>query len=353
MAAIQGLRGSGQFTTDFRPTNYRELFTLLEPNGTAPLQALLSMAGSEATDDPKYNHLRDELPDRKLTIDGAIADAVTTTIVVDAADDENFVVPGTILINVATGEVMRATSASSAQSITVERNIGGTSHNIGDGDNVIIGGFADSEGGNSPTAIRFDPTTYYNYTQIFKNAVTIADTDEGLDKAGRSAEMAYQTLKIAKEQKLDIEKALFSNNARVSGSATVARELAGAPSWMTTNITNAGTGGANPTGDGTDARTDGTQTAFTQADFDSAMQSIWENGGRPDSVYLSAFQMNTALGFTGNNNQRSTVQAGDEKVIKSLDVYVTPWGTVEFVPTRENRGRDVFIMQNDMWACAT
>ena len=191
-----------------------------------------------------------------------------------------------------------------------------------------------------------------NYTQIFKNAVTIPDTDEGLDKAGRSAEMAYQTLKIAKEQKLDIEKALFANNARVVGSATAARELAGAPAWMTSNITNTGTSGADPTGDGTDARTNGTQTAFTQTDFDSAMQSIWENGGRPDSVYLSAYQMNIALGFTGNNNQRSTVQAGDEKVVKSLDVYVTPWGTVEFTPTRENRSRDVFIMQNDMWSCA-
>ena len=191
-----------------------------------------------------------------------------------------------------------------------------------------------------------------NYTQIFKNAVTVPDTDEGLDKAGRSAEMAYQTLKIAKEQKLDIEKALFSNNARVAGSATVARELAGAPTWMISNITNAGTGAANATGDGTDARTNGTQTAFTQADFDSAMQSIWENGGRPDSVYLSAYQMNIALGFTGNNNQRSAVQAGDKKVVKSLDVYVTPWGTVEFTPTRENAGRDVFIMQNDMWSCA-
>ena len=191
-----------------------------------------------------------------------------------------------------------------------------------------------------------------NYTQIFKNAVTIPDTDEGLDKAGRSAEMAYQTLKIAKEQKLDIEKALFSSNARVSGSATVARELAGAPAWMKSNITNAGTGNAAPTGDGTDTRTDGTQTAFTQADFDSAMQSVWSNGGRPDSVYLSAYQMNIALGFTGNNNQRSAVQAGDKKVVKSLDVYVTPWGTVEFTPTRENRGRDVFIMQNDMWCCA-
>ena len=207
--------------------------------------------------------------------------------------------------------------------------------------------------GDDTTASAMTATTRKgNYTQIFKNAVTIPDTDEGLDKAGRSAEMAYQTLKIAKEQKLDIEKALFANNARVVGSATAARELAGAPSWMTTNITNTGTSGSDATGDGTDARTDGTQTAFTQADFDSAMQSIWENGGRPDSVYLSAYQMNIALGFTGNNNQRSTVQAGDEKVVKSLDVYVTPWGTVEFTPTRENAGRDVFIMQNDMWSCA-
>ncbi|MCS5595567.1 MAG: DUF5309 domain-containing protein [Porticoccaceae bacterium] len=207
--------------------------------------------------------------------------------------------------------------------------------------------------GDDTTANAVSGTTRQgNYTQIFKNAVTVPDTDEGLDKAGRSAEMAYQTLKIAKEQKLDIEKALLDNNARVSGSSTTARECAGAPAWMTSNITNAGTGAAAPTGDGTDARTDGTQTVFTQADFDLAMQSIWESGGRPDSVYLSAFQMNKALGFVGNNNQRSNVQAGDDKVIKSLDVYVTPWGTVEFTPTRENRGRDVFIMQNDMWSAA-
>ena len=44
--AIAGLRRTGEVTVDFRPTNYRELFTLLEPNGTAPLQALLSMASS-------------------------------------------------------------------------------------------------------------------------------------------------------------------------------------------------------------------------------------------------------------------------------------------------------------------
>jgi len=205
------------------------------------------------------------------------------------------------------------------------------------------------EGDDTVAEARTATTRLGNYSQIFKNAVTIADTDSGLKKAGRAAEMAYAVLKVAKEQKLDIEKALFDNNARVAGNSTTARELAGAPVWLTSN-TSFGSGGADATGDGTDARTDGTQEAFTQARFDSTMQSIWESGGRPDVVYLSAFQMNVALGFTGNNNQRSQVQAGDEKVIKSLAVYVTPWGTVEFMPTRENRSRDVFIMQKDMWA---
>jgi hypothetical protein len=190
-----------------------------------------------------------------------------------------------------------------------------------------------------------------NYTQIFKNAVTIPGTDMGLNKAGRAREMAYQVLKIAKEQKLDIEKAMFANQARSAGSSIAARRLAGVPAWITSNVDfQSGNSGANPTGDGTDARTDdGTPTAFSQTKFDNAMQQIWVSGGKPDSVYLSAFQMNVALGFVGNNSQRSTITAEAEKVIKHMAVYVTPWGTVEFKPTRENRSRDVFIMQDDMW----
>lgn len=210
------------------------------------------------------------------------------------------------------------------------------------------------EGDDTTAEARTATTRLGNYTQIFKNAVSIPGTDSGLNKAGRAREMAYQVLKVAKEQKLDIEKALFANQARVAGSSSAARRLAGAPAWLVTNVdfqTGGTPSGANPTGDGTDARTDdGTTTAFSQTKFDSVMQSIWTSGGKPDSVYLSAYQMNIALGFTGNNNQRSTIRSEDEKVIKHMAVYVTPWGTVEFKPTRENRGRDVFIMQDDMWA---
>lgn len=210
------------------------------------------------------------------------------------------------------------------------------------------------EGDDTAGEARTATTRLGNYTQIFKNAVIIPDTDEGLDKAGRAAEMAYQVLKIAKEQKLDIEKALFDNNKYEVGSASAARELAGCGAYVSSNVANiGGSGGANPTGSvpGNTARTDGTATVFTQADFDTVMQSIWEAGGNPDTVYLSAFQMNKALDFTGYNNQRSHIEATSKTVVKAVDIYVTPWGTVEFTPSRENRGRDVWIMDSDMWAC--
>ena len=214
------------------------------------------------------------------------------------------------------------------------------------------GANAHIEGDATTAEARTATTRLGNYCQIFKNAVVVPDTDKGLDKAGRASEMAYQVLKIAKEQKLDIEKALFDNNAQVAGNATTAREMAGTETWFTSTIQNKGSGGAHAAGTGANARTDGTQTVFNQTKFDAIMQNCWDKGGKPDSVYLSAYLMNLALAFTGNNNQRSTVQAGDAKVIKSLDVYVTPWGTIEFIPSRENRGRTVHVMQDDMWAVA-
>ena len=211
------------------------------------------------------------------------------------------------------------------------------------------------EGDDTVTENRAATVRLGNYTQIFKNAVSIPGTDSGLKKAGRAKEMAYQIVKVAKEQKLDIEKALFANQARSAGSAVAARRLAGAPAWLVTNVDfQSGNSGANPTGDGTNARTDdGTPTAFSQTKFDAVMQEIWASGGKPNTVYLSAFQMNVALGFTGNNNQRSNIQASAAEVRKDMAVYVTPWGRVEFKPIRENRSRDVSIMQDDMWAVGT
>lgn len=309
MAAISGLRGTGQFTTDFRPTNYRELFTLLEPNGTAPLQALLSMAGSEATDDPKYNHFRDELPDRKLTVDGAVASATTTTVTVDASDDEAFVVPGTILINVDTGEVMRATAAPTAgHAITVERNIGGTTHQIADGANVIIGGFADSEGGNSPTAISFDPTTDFNYTQIFKTAVQVSGTLQNtyLRTGDKEQEQLTKALKMHMS---DIERAMFFGKRHEANGATAQpTRYTGGLTNSITNVTDGATYGA-------------TANTITEKEFDRLLiEDIFAYGSTEKVAFCGARVISNLMEIGKNRWQPTQI---DNAYGVSLSRYTT------------------------------
>lgn len=191
-----------------------------------------------------------------------------------------------------------------------------------------------------------------NQCQIMKKSITLSRTSMQVSLAGRKKEMALQIYKRGKEIKRDMEAALWANQPRVVGSSVVARRLAGVPAWVRTNVTGVGGGGANPTGDGSNARTDGSTSAFSQTNFDSAMQQAWVAGGEPDTVYLSATNMQTAQGFTGNNNQQSMIDATENKVVRYMSVYVTPWGTVKFVPSRFSRGRDVWIIQSDLWAVA-
>jgi len=309
MTAISGLRGTGQFATDFRPTNYRELFTLLEPNGTAPLQALLSMAGSEATDDPKYNHFRDELPDRKLTADGAVASTTTNTVTVDAVDDEAFVVPGVILINVDTGEVMRATSSSNAShQITVERNIGGTSHQIADGANIVIGGFADSEGGNSPTAVSFDPTTDFNYTQIFKTAVQVSGTLQNtyLRTGDKEQEQLTKALKL---HMADIERAMFFGvRHEANGSTAQPTRYTGGLTNQITSVTDGASYGA-------------TANIITEKEFDRLLiEDIFAYGANEKVAFCGARVISNLMEIGKNRWQPTQI---DNAYGVSLSRYTT------------------------------
>src|SRR3990167_7536930 len=75
--------------------------------------------------------------------------------------------------------------------------------------------------------------------------------------------MAYQLEKLMKELKTDVEKMIWDNNARVAGNDTTAREAAGMPSWLISNVDKA-SDATLATGDGTDAFTTGTARALTE-----------------------------------------------------------------------------------------
>lgn len=193
------------------------------------------------------------------------------------------------------------------------------------------------------------PTTRLNNrTQISRKSVTVAGTLEAVDKAGRKREMAYQMAKRSKELKRDMENALIGvNNAKVTGNSTTAAELASVESWIATND-NFGTGGASPTGDGTDARTDGTQRAFTESFLTDVLSNCYTEGGNPETLMVGAFNKGQVSGFNGNADQVKHVNT-DMKVINSVDVYVGDFHTLKVVPNRFSRNRTAYALQMDMW----
>lgn len=301
MAAIQGLRGSGEFNTDFRPKNYRELFTLLEPNGNAPLNALLAMGSSEPTDDPEYKNFRDELPDRTMTVDGAVASTSTGTITIDASDDNKFAINGAIVVNSETGEVMHVTADTTGTTLTVDRNVGGTSHQIADNAELFIAGFAAAEGGSSPTAISFDATVASNFTQIFRTAFQVSNTLNStyLRTGDKMDEAMTKALKLHMS---DIERAMFFGVKHESNGSSAQ------PTRFTGGLLNSLTNVVDIT---TDYASYGGASAgqMTEEGFDSLLiSSVFKFGSKQKIAFVGETVANTLQQFGKDRWQPTAVE---------------------------------------------
>jgi hypothetical protein len=192
-----------------------------------------------------------------------------------------------------------------------------------------------------------------NYTQISRKTVIVSMTEEAVDKAGRKSEIGYQVAKKGKSLKRDVESILLMNQARAAGTvgATAARS-ASVLAWIKTNVSNMVAGGANPAGDGTNARTDGTTPVLmTEAMLQTALASVWSNSGdEPDFLLVNAGLKKAISSFSGNNTRY--VNAEEQKLVNSIDVYVYDFGSVEVKPDRFMRTRDCLIVNSDLWGLA-
>ena len=183
-----------------------------------------------------------------------------------------------------------------------------------------------------------------NYTHIRRRTYVIADNLAAVDKAGRADEVAYQVAKRGKELKRDIEAVLLDNNLRVAGNTSTAPETAGLGAWIATNDS-VGSSGVAPTGDGTDARTDGTQRAFTEAMLKDVMQQTWTSGGNPSVLMVGAFNKQAVSAFAGIAAQRYQAPSDSPTtIIGAADVYMSDFGTLQVVPNRFQRARDAWVL---------
>lgn len=183
--AFAGLRGTGDWATDERPKDFREYILWRQPNGTAPLTALLSKMKKQSTSDPEFNWWEEELNSVRIVVNYTTGYSTTdNTIVVDGSDALELVAGDILLVEKAittayNHELVVVSSVTDANTIVLKRAQVNTSAAPLANDTALTKiGNAYAEGTTSPNVSQRNPTKLYNYAQIFKTAYEITGTAE-------------------------------------------------------------------------------------------------------------------------------------------------------------------------------
>lgn len=178
--AIIGLRHTDNFATNERPQNWREAILRLEPNGNTPLTALTSMMKSENTDDPQFNWWEKILQTRRVALSTA---ATANTQQLSLSSGALGFKTGDLLMVESSQEIVVVTQDPTIDTnLLVQRGFAGTTAaaiaatTAGANPYLRCIGSAFEEGSDAPTGVSFDPTQYYNYTQIFRNTLEMTRT---------------------------------------------------------------------------------------------------------------------------------------------------------------------------------
>jgi hypothetical protein len=194
-----------------------------------------------------------------------------------------------------------------------------------------------------------------NYTQISSKTPQVSRTQRDVQSAGRGDEMEYQVMKMAKELKRDQETAMLANKAKVAGSEVLARELAGAESWIADNVSLGATGTA-PTGDGTDARGAGTSRALDEQFLKDVLAQCWDEGGNPDMIMCGSFNKQAFSSFVGGGASgpaQRNVNGDASRVNTAIDIYVSDFGSLAVVPNRFMVQSSMLVLEMDKWCLSS
>lgn len=323
MAAILGLRGTGDFTADERPRNWREKILQLFPNGEAPLTALMSMLKSQPTDDPEFNQWEKRLPVQRMLAAGAQANVADVTIVmVSGAKDA---VAGSIVMNERTNEKMRVDQdPTNDTDLHVVRGSGTTAAaGILQGDGFTIIGNAHAEGSGVPTVKSYSPTKFTNLTQIFRMPFSMTRTAKKTrlrwDNTGPYREAKREALSL---YSIEREKAYIWGEKfeTIGTNGKPLRMTGGVISFLTSNV------GANaPNGNF------GSPTAplgdLDEATLDTMLENIFRYGSI-EKLALCGSTFIKAITTLGKRNGTLNVVPTDRAYGMKIVEYISAFGTL-------------------------
>lgn len=203
-----GLLSSANAPSNLNAVSFAQAITRLMPNGTAPLFGLTSLLKDETASNIEHGYFSKTMIFPQLKIDnGAGYNAAATTFTVDAYAD---IVPGDLVRNERTGEIMMIATTPSTTSVTVTRAVGSVAAAaINDNDDLFTIGNAFEEGSTRPSAVAIIADRYVNNTQIFRNSWAVTKTAAAIPQIAGAGYVSESRQDCAALHAMAIEKALF------------------------------------------------------------------------------------------------------------------------------------------------
>ena len=178
-----------------------------------------------------------------------------------------------------------------------------------------------------------------NYTQISDKVVSVSHTSEAVDAAAENVQrLAAQIALKLKEMKRDMEVMLTQNIVASPGTSGSARQAAGLPAWLTSNIVLGSTGSApalsgTTTGYPDTALVPGTAVPLTELNLNNVIEDCWNAGASPSIIMVNSNNKRViSQSFTGNATRYK--DAIDKRLTAAIDVYDSDFGELTVVPNR-------------------
>lgn len=229
---LLGLVGTGSWTdAATRKKDWTEAVFRLFPNGSAPLTALTSKMSETTTVDPEFYWWTKTLSEQagaitgvytnddmnsSYTSGGAAGDSLRIKCAEATAaqfrvghqvllrDSSNY----TVDVNGKVTAVLRNGSSSRITVKLLEADDNGVGNNLSDADRILVIGNMNEEGAAMPTALTYEATKIYNYTQIFRTPLIITRTQRQTSVRGE-----HDYLNLKKEalelHSIEMEKAFL------------------------------------------------------------------------------------------------------------------------------------------------
>lgn len=308
MAEIQGLFSTGNLLAARRKYSTSDKLWIAYSD-VAKVAFFARGLQPKDVSDPKFRWFEQDLPQLYVQINntGGYAAGDTSLVV----DDSTPVRVGSVLKVIASGEQILVTgNNTSTNTITVVRGWGTTAAaSIADDAILMVLGDANREGASLPTAITREPVEKVNYTQTFREPVSLTETEAATDLYPEGGDMKTKREIALQVHKRKIERAFLFGEPKEDTStySTPVRATGGLAYFITSNVTNAG-------------------GALTETEFEDWVASAFKKGERKMG-FLSPL-VSSAVSYWAKNKLQ---MAPKDKVYGiAISEYVSPHGSLKF-----------------------